>query len=105
MTLSPLFDGKPIALLILAGVASLLMAYAVRVARAGRIVAARLETVRGTVLLGRYPIEAFHWAARGLGRALSRTGVSPDLLTFLSPALTLLTVPFAAAGYFETAGA
>jgi phosphatidylglycerophosphate synthase len=105
MTLSPLFDGKPIALIIVAGVAGLLMAYAVRVVRVGRIAAARLDTVRGTVLLGRYPIEAFHWAARGVGRALSRVGVSPDLLTFLSPALTLLTVPFAAVGYFEAAGA
>jgi CDP-diacylglycerol---glycerol-3-phosphate 3-phosphatidyltransferase len=105
MTLSPLLDGEPIALIILAGVAGLLMAYAVRVVRVGRIAAARLDTVRGTVLLGRYPIEAFHWAARGVGRALSRVGVSPDLLTFLSPALTLLTVPFAAAGYFEAAGA
>jgi CDP-diacylglycerol---glycerol-3-phosphate 3-phosphatidyltransferase len=105
MIQSPIFDGKPIALLILAGVAGLLMAYAVRVARIGRIAAARLDTVRGTVLLGRYPIEAFHWAARAVGRALSRVGVSPDLLTFLSPALTLLTVPFAAAGYFEAAGA
>jgi phosphatidylglycerophosphate synthase len=81
------------------------MAYSVRVAFLGRTAAARLDTVRGTVLLGRYPIEAFHWAAGALGRALSRTGVSPDLLTFLSPVLTLLTVPLAATGCFEAAGA
>jgi CDP-diacylglycerol--glycerol-3-phosphate 3-phosphatidyltransferase len=104
MTPSPLLEGKVIALFASAGVAGLLTAYAVRVARTGRIVAARLETVRGTVLLGRYPIEAFHWAARALGRALSRTGVSPDFLTFLSLGLTLFTVPFAATGRFEAAG-
>lgn len=104
MTPSPLFEGKVIALLTSAGVAGLLTAYAVRVARAGRIVAARLETERGTVLLGRYPIEAFHWAARAVGRALSRTGVTPDFLTLLSLALTVFTVPLAATGRFEAAG-
>jgi CDP-diacylglycerol--glycerol-3-phosphate 3-phosphatidyltransferase len=99
-----LFDGKLIALLTCAGVAGLLGAYTVRVSRAGRIATARLETVRGTVLLGRYPIEAFHWAARAFGRVLSRTGVSPDFLTFLSLGLTLFTVPLAAMGRFEEAG-
>jgi CDP-diacylglycerol---glycerol-3-phosphate 3-phosphatidyltransferase len=104
MTDSLLFEGKLLALLTTAGVAVLLTAYAVRVSRAGRIAAARLESVRGTVLLGRYPIEAFHWAARGFGRVLSKTGVSPDSLTFLSLGLTLFTVPLAAVGHFEAAG-
>jgi CDP-diacylglycerol--glycerol-3-phosphate 3-phosphatidyltransferase len=99
-----LLDGKLIALLTSIGVAGLLTAYAVRVSRAGRIATARLETVRGTLLLGRYPIEAFHWAARAFGRVLSRTGVTPDALTFLSLALTVLTVPLAAMGRFEAAG-
>jgi CDP-diacylglycerol--glycerol-3-phosphate 3-phosphatidyltransferase len=104
MTGSLLLEGKLIALLTSVCVAVLLTAYAVRVSRAGRIATARLETVRGTVLLGRYPIEAFHWAARGFGRVLSRTGVSPDHLTFLSLGLTLFTVPLAATGRFEAAG-
>ncbi|MET0594766.1 MAG: CDP-alcohol phosphatidyltransferase family protein [Polyangiaceae bacterium] len=104
MTLTPLIEGKIAALLIAAGVAFLLGAYAVRVARVGRIVAARLDRERGTILLGRYPIEAFHWAARGLGRAISRTGVSPDSLTILSLVITTTTVPFAATGNFEAAG-
>jgi len=104
MTATLAFEGKLIALLTSAGVAGLLTAYAVRVSRAGRIGNARLDTVRGTVLLGRYPIEAFHWAARAFGRVLSRTGVSPDFLTFLSLGLTLFTVPFAATGRFEAAG-
>ena len=104
MTTSLLLEGKLIALLTMAFVAGVLTAYAVRVSRAGRIATARLETVRGTVLLGRYPIEAFHWAARAFGRMLSRTGVSPDHLTFLSLGLTLFTVPLAATGRFEAAG-
>jgi phosphatidylglycerophosphate synthase len=104
MTPSLLFEGKLIALVTSVGLAGLLTAYAVRVSRAGRIAAARLDTVRGTVLLGRYPIEAFHWAARAFGRVLSRTGVTPDTLTFLSLGLTLFTVPLAAAGRFEAAG-
>jgi CDP-diacylglycerol--glycerol-3-phosphate 3-phosphatidyltransferase len=104
MTPSLLFEGKLIALLTCVGVAGVLAAYAVRVSRAGRIAAARLDTVRGTVLLGRYPIEAFHWAARAFGRVLSRTGVSPDTLTFLSLALTVFTIPLTAVGRFEAAG-
>ena len=104
MTASLLLEGKLIALLTSICVAVLLTAYAVRVSRAGRIATARLETVRGTVLLGRYPIEAFHWAARAFGKVLSRTGVSPDFLTFLSLGLTLFTMPLAATGRFEAAG-
>jgi CDP-diacylglycerol--glycerol-3-phosphate 3-phosphatidyltransferase len=105
MTGSSLFDEKLIALLMCGGAAGILTAYAVRVALLGRTATARLETTRGTVLLGRYPIEAFHWAARAFGRVLSRTGVTPDFLTYLSLGLTLFTVPFAAVGRFEAAGA
>jgi CDP-diacylglycerol--glycerol-3-phosphate 3-phosphatidyltransferase len=104
MTASLPLEGKLIALLTSFCVAALLTAYAVRVSRAGRVANARLDTVRGTVLLGRYPIEAFHWAARAFGRVLSRTGVTPDFLTFLSLGLTLFTVPLAAVGRFEAAG-
>jgi CDP-diacylglycerol---glycerol-3-phosphate 3-phosphatidyltransferase len=105
MTAWPLPGGNLIALLTCVGVAAILAAYAVRVARAGRIATARLDRERGTVLLGRYPIEAFHWAARGVGRALSRTGISPDTLTLLSLAFTVFTIPLAAMGNFEAAGA
>jgi CDP-diacylglycerol--glycerol-3-phosphate 3-phosphatidyltransferase len=105
MSFAPILEEAVTPLVVSAGVAGLLAAYAVRVARTGRIAAARLESVRGTVLLGRYPIEAFHWAARFAGKALSRTGVSPDTLTFLSLALTVFTVPLAATGRMEAAGA
>jgi CDP-diacylglycerol--glycerol-3-phosphate 3-phosphatidyltransferase len=105
MTLSPFIEGNVTALLIAGGAAGVLGAYAVRVARTGRIVAARLDHERGTIFLGRYPIEAFHWAARGVGRALSRTGISPDALTLLSLTITTLTIPLAATGHFEAAGA
>jgi CDP-diacylglycerol--glycerol-3-phosphate 3-phosphatidyltransferase len=94
-----------IALLISVGSASVLAAYAVRVASHGRVGSARLEGVRGTRLLGRYPIEAFHWAATAAGRAIAQRRVTPDALTLVSLALTALTLPLAATGRFETAGA
>jgi CDP-diacylglycerol--glycerol-3-phosphate 3-phosphatidyltransferase len=104
MTPATVIDGKVIAFFALAGVSGILGAYSVRVSRLGRIASSRLDTVRGTALLGRFPIEAFHWAARAFGRALSRTGISPDTLTLLSLVLTSFTMPLAATGRFEAAG-
>jgi CDP-diacylglycerol--glycerol-3-phosphate 3-phosphatidyltransferase len=94
-----------IALLVSVGSAGVLAAYAVRVANHGRVASPRLADVRGTRLLGRYPIEAFHWAASTVGRWLARAHVTPDALTLLSLGLTVLTLPLAAAGHFEAAGA
>src|SRR5439155_15557296 len=65
----------------------------------------RLDGVKGTRLLGRFPIEAFHWACRALGRVLARLGVTPDALTPLSLVLTAMTLPLAATGHLEAAGA
>ena len=66
--------------LFLALPALVLAAYGVRVAVAGRALDPRVQRESSTVLLGRFPIEAFHWALRGVGRSVSRTGVSPDTL-------------------------
>ena len=97
-------DEELIALAALAGVGGVLSAYGVRVMRIGRVVSARLDTVRGTPLLGRYPIEAFHWVARAVGRALARAGVSPDSLTWTSLVVTFFSLPLAARGHFELSG-
>jgi CDP-diacylglycerol--glycerol-3-phosphate 3-phosphatidyltransferase len=97
-------EGSLFALAVLAITVAVLASYAVSIAIFGRPSASRLDNEPGTLLLGRFPIEAFHWAARGLGRALVRTGVSPDTLTLMSVAVAALSVPLAAAGRFEAAG-
>ena len=65
------------AVAMVAATCAVLSAYAVRVSRLGRPVNPRLDAERGTLLLGRYPIEAFHWALSGMGRGISKTSVSP----------------------------
>ncbi len=97
-------DGSLFALAALAVTVAVLAAYAVSLAIFGRPSVERLDNEPGTVLLGRFPIEAFHWAARGVGRALVRTGVSPDFLTIVSVVVAALAVPLAAKGRFEAAG-
>lgn len=97
-------EGSLLALAALAVMLAVLAAYAVSIARFGRPQAGRIDNEPGTVLLGRFPIEAFHWMASILGRALLRTGVSADALTVVSVLLTALSVPFAASGRFEAAG-
>jgi CDP-diacylglycerol--glycerol-3-phosphate 3-phosphatidyltransferase len=97
-------DGSFFALAALAITVAVLGAYAMSLALFGRPSVERLDNEPGTVLLGRFPIEAFHWAARGLGRALVWTGVSPDALTIASVAIAAAAVPLAATGRFEAAG-
>src|SRR5439155_17696642 len=91
-------DGSLFALAVLGVAVAVLAAYAVSIALFGRPSVERLDNEPGTMLLGRFPIEAFHWAARGIGRALVRTGISPDVLTWLSVVVAALAVPLAAAG-------
>jgi CDP-diacylglycerol--glycerol-3-phosphate 3-phosphatidyltransferase len=98
-------DGSLFVFAVLAVAVAVLAAYAVSIALFGRPAVQRLDNEPGTVLLGRFPIEAFHWAARGIGRALVRTGVSPDALTVISVVLAALSVPLSATGHFEAAGA
>src|ERR1700710_953855 len=84
--------------LFLALPALVLAAYGVRVAVAGRALDPRVQRESRTVLLGRFPIEAFHWALRGVGRAVSRSGVAPDTLTLISLLISGASLPFAALG-------
>jgi len=91
--------------LFLALPALVLAAYGVRVAIAGRALDPRIQRESSTVLLGRFPIEAFHWALRAVGRNVSRTGVSPDTLTLISLVISAASLPFAALGMLPAAGA
>ena len=91
--------------LFLALPALVLAAYGVRVAVAGRALDPRVQRESSTVLLGRFPIEAFHWALRGVGRTVSRTGVSPDTLTLISLVISAASLPLAAFGMLPGAGA
>lgn len=91
--------------LFLALPALVLAAYGVRVAIAGRALDPRVQRESSTVLLGRFPIEAFHWALRAVGRNVSRTGVSPDTLTLISLVISAASLPFAALGMLPAAGA
>lgn len=98
-------EGTLIALAILGLLAMVPSAYALRAALAGRLPEARVTREGGTALFGLFLMEAFHWAMRGLGRCLVRTGLSPDTLSITSLVLTLACVPFAALGSFIPAGA
>jgi CDP-diacylglycerol--glycerol-3-phosphate 3-phosphatidyltransferase len=91
--------------LFLALPALVLAAYGVRVAVAGRALDPRVQRESSTVLLGRFPIEAFHWALRGVGRGVARSGVSPDTLTLISLVISGLSLPLAALGQLPGAGA
>ncbi|HEY0463475.1 MAG TPA: CDP-alcohol phosphatidyltransferase family protein [Polyangiaceae bacterium] len=91
--------------LFLALPALVLAAYGVRVAIAGRALDPRVQRVSSTALLGRFPIEAFHWVLRGIGRSVSRTGVSPDTLTLTSLVISSASLPLAAFGMLPAAGA
>jgi CDP-diacylglycerol--glycerol-3-phosphate 3-phosphatidyltransferase len=85
-------------------IAAVLCAYAIRSSTIGRAVDARMARENGTVLLGRFPMEAIHWAARGAGLFFVRRRVSPDILTLTSLLITLTSAPLAAAGYHLLAG-
>ncbi len=91
--------------LFLALPALVLAAYGVRVAVVGRALDPRVQRESSTVLLGRFPIEAFHWALRCVGRAVSRSGVSPDALTITSLVISGASLPLAAFGMLPAAGA
>jgi CDP-diacylglycerol--glycerol-3-phosphate 3-phosphatidyltransferase len=104
MTPASAIERSVLALGALAIVFGVLGAYGLRVALVGRSVNARLDSERGSVLLGRYPIEAFHWAARALGHQLARLEISPDAITWASLLLTSFSIPAIAAGHFEAAG-
>jgi CDP-diacylglycerol--glycerol-3-phosphate 3-phosphatidyltransferase len=85
-------------------IAAVLGAYAIRTLTVGRAVDARVARESGTMLLGRFPIEAIHWAARWASLFLVRCRVSPDALTMTSLVITIASAPLAATGYHLLAG-
>jgi CDP-diacylglycerol--glycerol-3-phosphate 3-phosphatidyltransferase len=104
--MSPLgLEEKALIGLFLALPTLVLAAYGVRVAVAGRALDPRVQRESSTILLGRFPIEAFHWALRGVGRAVSRSGISPDALTLISLLVSAASLPLAASGLLPAAGA
>jgi CDP-diacylglycerol--glycerol-3-phosphate 3-phosphatidyltransferase len=88
----------------LLAIAGVLAAYAFRSLTLGRALDPRIEREPGSILLGRFPIEAVHWAARAVGIRLVRWRVSPDALTLTSLAITLASLPLAAFGFHLLAG-
>jgi CDP-diacylglycerol--glycerol-3-phosphate 3-phosphatidyltransferase len=88
----------------LLAIGAVLFAYAIRSVTTGRALDARVERENGTLLLGRFPIEAIHWAARGAGLFLVRRRVSPDALTLTSLVITIGSAPLAATGHYLLAG-
>src|SRR5262249_19670467 len=85
-------------------IACVLCAYAIRTLTVGRAIDARVARESGTVLLGRFPIEAIHWAGRGAGFFFVRHRVSPDALTLTSLVITAASGPLAATGHHLLAG-
>lgn len=85
------------------GVFGVFGAYATRVLILGRATDARVQRERATPLLGRFPMEAMHWALRGAGSVIATLGISPDAITWTSLVLSVLTVPLAATGHFDWA--
>lgn len=79
-----------------------LLAFGLRTAIGGRKISARVAAEGGTMLLGQFPMEAFHWVMRGLGRLAVKARIAPDTLTFTSLLITLACIPFIARGHFAT---
>ncbi len=84
---------------------SILGAYGVRTILLGRDTDERVARAGGSILLGRWFVEAFYWSFRLPGRFFVRVGISPDALTWTSLAVTVCAAPAAALGHFSTAGA
>jgi CDP-diacylglycerol---glycerol-3-phosphate 3-phosphatidyltransferase len=72
------------ALVLLLAAAVTLLAYAVRVARHGRVHRARLDDQDRSALLGRWVMEAAYWALEPVARALVACRVGPHALSWAS---------------------
>ena len=79
--------------------------YTWRTARLGRAVHERLGAQPGSAMLPGWFVEAFYWALHAPGRALTQLRVDPDVITYISLALSLASLPFAATGRFAHAAA
>jgi len=84
---------------------TVLSAYAGRVIRVGRASNARLGPSPGSAFLPGWLVEAFYWAMHVPARLLAWSGVTPDMITFTSLGLCLLSLPLAAVGRFAEAAA
>jgi CDP-diacylglycerol--glycerol-3-phosphate 3-phosphatidyltransferase len=104
MSALPAWEAAPLALGAFVLTFAVGSAYAIRVAFLGRVASSRLDGERGTLLLGRFAIEAFYWMARAVGRRMAEFGVSADTLSYLALALSLSSVPLCATGHWEAAG-
>jgi len=102
MTATPVLETAPLWILGV-GVFSVFAAYAARVLIGGRATDPRVQRERATPLLGRFPMEAMHWALRGVGSLIAALGVSPDTITWASLLLSVATLPLAATGHFDWA--
>ena len=79
-------------------------AYTLRTVLVGRTKDQRVIRAGGSVLLGRWFLEAFYWSFRLPGRMFVALGVSPDALTWTSLVITLGAAFSAAMDHFSTAG-
>jgi CDP-diacylglycerol---glycerol-3-phosphate 3-phosphatidyltransferase len=89
-----------VAAAVLAILFGVLFAFGVKTALAGRKISDRVASEGGTLLLGAWPMEAFHWMMRGVGRLIVATRLTPDALTLTSLVLTLACIPLLALGHF-----
>ncbi len=80
--------------------AIILVAYAARVQRSGRLTHARLGPSPGSPMLPGWFVEAFYSAIHAPARLFCRLGVTPDALTYASLVLGLLSLPLLAVGRF-----
>jgi CDP-diacylglycerol---glycerol-3-phosphate 3-phosphatidyltransferase len=98
---SPLATAELVPMVLVLGLGVMVFAaYGTRLALAGRARDPRVQREQSTPLLGRFAMEAFHWAMRLTANGIVKLRVEPDLLTYLSLAITLVTVPLVASGAF-----
>src|SRR3989440_11709460 len=84
---------------------TLLAAYGIRVALAGRFVHERAEKEPGSPFLGRFLIEFGYWAFSPLAKACHALGVTPNQLTAASLVASIAAAFFFALGKPDVAGA
>lgn len=99
-----LFESHWVTGLVIAFAGGVIFAYSVRTVFVGRAEDSRLAKEQGTAFLGRWLIEAFYWSFRQFGAWLIKAGVTPDLLTWISFAMSMAALPAAALGHFSTTG-
>jgi CDP-diacylglycerol--glycerol-3-phosphate 3-phosphatidyltransferase len=81
------------------------LGYALRVARSGRLYFPRLGASPGSALLPGWLVEGFYWALHAPARALVRSGIEPDTLTYASLVICVASAPLVASGHFALGAA